>query len=321
MQQQWIKMGKQRKVDDSLIFREIAKISKHSQDIVKGIVQAYHAIVTREIGNNAVVVSKNFLSLHARYRRSGLIRKNGEAVGGGYSIHVSPSKGLKRAISSKEPIDIPVKLFENSDSNVIKDLKKQLSNLKISSSHALNKAEILKKNYEKRLKEYRDKESEKRKLAKAKKLSQLAIQRRASNLLTGKIVRERVNSTYFLDAITSYPVITKFYKSQQMSINVLNMFIIVNHFQYFELKDADLFGIQKNTAVRSLDVLIENGLVEKFKKRTNQYVVSLVGKKKFKEFATLINKDMRILLNNYKEKFEDDNAPLPIKSKLWQGKN
>jgi hypothetical protein len=62
-------------------------------------------------------------------------------------------------------------------------------------------------------------------------------------------------------------------------------------------------------------------LVEKFKSRTNKYTVSLVGKKKFKEFATVINKDMRILLNNYKEKFEEDNAPLPIKAKLWQGKN
>jgi hypothetical protein len=314
-------MGKQRKVDDSLIFREIAKVSKHSQYIVKGIVQAYHAIVTREIGNNAVVVSKNFLSLHARYRRSGLIRKNGEAVGGGYSIHVSPSKVLKRVINSKEPVYIPVKLFENSDSNVIKDLKKQLSNLKISSSHALNKAEILKKNYEKRLKEYRDKESEKRKLAKAKKLSQLAIQRRASNLLTDKIVRERINSTYFLDAITSYPVLTKFYRNQQMSIELLNMFIIVNHFQYFELKDSGLFGINRRSAERLLNILIDNGLVEKFKSRTNRYTVSLVGKKKFKEFATVINKDMRILLSNYKDKFEEDNAPLPIKSKLWQGKN
>lgn len=314
-------MGKQRKVDDSLIFREIANISKQSQDIVRGIVQAYHAIVTREIGNNAVVVSKNFLSLHARYRRSGLIRKNGEAVGGGYSIHVSPSKSLKRAINSKEPIDIPIKLFENSDSNVIKDLKKQLTSLKISSSHALNKADIVKKKYEKKLKLVNERVAESRKIYKAQKLSRMAVQRRASNLLTNKVVRERINSTYFLDAITSYPVLTKFYKTQQMSINVLNMFIIVNHFQYFELKDANLFGIQKNTAVRSLDVLIENGLVEKFKEKTNRYAVSLIGKKKFKEFATVINKDMRILLNNYKEKFEKYNAPLPIKSKLWQGKN
>ena len=196
-----------------------------------------------------------------------------------------------------------------------------MSNLKISSSHALNKAEILKKNYEKRLKEYRDKESEKRKLAKAKKLSQLAIQRRASNLLTDKIVRERINSTYFLDAITSYPVLTKFYRNQQMSIELLNMFIIVNHFQYFELKDSGLFGINRRSAERLLNILIDNGLVEKFKSRTNRYTVSLVGKKKFKEFATVINKDMRILLSNYKDKFEEDNAPLPIKSKLWQGKN
>jgi hypothetical protein len=309
-------MEKQRKVDDSQIFKEIASISKQSQDIVKGIVQAYHAIVTREIGDNAIVVSKNFLSLHAKYRKSGLVTSNGVRIEGGYTICVNPSLALKRVINSKEPLEIPVKLFENPDNKVIKDLKQEIAKLRMSSFHALNKADIVKKNYEKRIRGIYERASEARKLTKAKKLSRMAIQRRASNLLSKKVVHNRINSTYFLDAITSYPVLTKFYKKQQMSINVLNMFIIVNHFQYFELKDAALFGIQLNTAVRSLDVLIENGLVEKFKKRTNQYVVSLVGKKKFKEFATVINKDRRILLNNYKDKFEDKEAPLPIKSKL-----
>jgi DNA-binding transcriptional ArsR family regulator len=314
-------MEKQRKVDDSQIFKEIASISKQSHDIVRGIVQAYHAIVTREIGNNAVVVSKNYMSLQAKYRKSALINKSGVPVVGGYSIHVNPSRILKRALNSKEPIEIPVNLFENPDNKVIKELKNELKGKKLTAYHALNKAEIVKKKYEERMKGVQERSTKIRKKHQAKKISRIALKRRAAHLLKKKVVHDRINSTYFLDAITSYPVITKFYKSQQMSINVLNMFIIINHFQYFELKDAKLFGIPPTTVTRSLDVLIENGLVEKFKEKKNQYAVSLNGKKKFKEFATLINKDMRVLLNKYKEKFEDKEAPLPIKSKLWQGKN
>jgi hypothetical protein len=56
-------------------------------------------------------------------------------------------------------------------------------------------------------------------------------------------------------------------------------------------------------------------LLEKFIGKTNQYAVSLLGKKRFTAFSKEINSGVRDLLKNYKEKTKDDDDALPIKLK------
>lgn len=309
-------MDKENRIDEFDIIQEISSKSKQTQDIVRGTIHAYHAIVMRELQANKTVCCKNFVTYKASYRKSGLINPKGIAIVGGNALKVTPSRAMRAAINSKEPIDYSLDLFENEESKIIAKLKDEIKKLKISNYHALNKSEILKNKFAERIQRAYKRKSAIRIKKYTKTISNSRINHKANALLTNKILRERINESYFLDAITAYPVLTKFYKSQQLTINELNMFIVINHFKYFTNKDAVLFGFNQNTAASCLKILEGAGLIEKFEGRINTYSVSLIGKKKFTEFAREINKGMRLLLKEYNKKVEAQEKSLPVKFKF-----
>ena len=198
---------------------------------------------------------------------------------------------------------------------VIIALKKEVKRLRLSRWRAANRSNTLRDKYDGRVKEIRQDVKKLRLVHRYKKASALLVKRRATNLLNDKILRKRINSSYFLDAITAFPVLTEFYKKQSMTINEINMFIVVNHFEYFTVKDSALFGFKKSTALAILERLTEAGLIEKFTGKTNSYAVSLTGKRKFTNFSKEINKGVRALLTKYREKIKDEDDGLPVKFK------
>ena len=309
-------MDKENRVDEFDIIQEISKKSKQTQDVVRGTIHAYHTIIMRELQANKIVCCRNFVTYKATYRKSGLINPQGVAIVGGNALKVTPSRAMRTAINSKEPIDYSLDLFETEESKVIAKLKDELRKLKISNYHALNKADVVKNKFSDRIQRVYKRKSAVRVKKYTKTIANSRVNHKANILLNNKILRERINESYFLDAITAYPVLTKFYKSQQLTINELNMFIVINHFKYFTHKDAVLFGFNKNTAASCLSVLTDAKLIEKFEGRINTFCVSLIGKKKFTEFSREINKDMRLLLKEYNKKVEEQEKSLPVKFKF-----
>lgn len=308
-------MGRSGRIGSVEVINEIAKISNQTQSSVQGTIDAYHQIILRELRNNNTVSFKNFASYTSGYRKSGLINPQGVAIVGSNSAKIIPSKNMRHVINSTEPINFDLGLFETVQSKTIIKLKKEIKRLTTSRYRASKRANTLRDKYDKRVKEIYNNTKEIRKVHRYKQASALLIKRRARNLLNDKILRKRINSTYFLDAITAFPILTEFYKTQSLTINELNMFIIVNHFEYFTVKDSVLFGFKKATALNVLNTLCDAGLLEKFTGHSNQYTVSLTGKRKFTNFSREINSGVRRLLNKYRDKVKDEDESLPIKFK------
>ena len=299
--------------------REIARRTKISKEIVDAVIDGYHKIIIRELRNQKRVSFKNFASFVANYRRSGLKRPDGSRIGGSVVAKIVPSQFMRQSINSETPIEVDIPILINQDKKTNSELRKQIKSLKMSKAHLEKKAERVEKKYkdlmEKRLKNASLRRRRSRAKYVARTKNKTLTKHAAINLLKEKVYTKRIDSAYYLDAITAYPVLTKFYKEQNLTINELNMFIIANHFEYFEIKDATLFGIKKNTASNVLKTLVDAGLMEEFGVRPKKYSVSLIGKKKFTEFSRKINKDMRALLKNYKNKIDGSSEEtMPIKN-------
>ena len=308
-------MGRSDKVWSFQVIQEIAKISNQTHASVRGTIDAYHQIILRELRENNTVTFPDFASYTSNYRKSALVNPQGVAIVGSNCAKIIPSRNMRKVINSTEPIEFDLGLFDTVQSKVITFLKKEVKRLHTSRYRASNRANIIRDKYDDRIKQMRKETKNLRLVDRYKKASALLVRRRARVLLNDKILRKRINSSYFLDAITAFPVLTEFYKKQSLTINEINMFIVVNHFEYFTAKDSLLFGFKKITSTRILDKLHEAGLLEKFIGKTNQYAVSLVGKKKFTAFSKEINSGVRDLLKNYKEKTKDDDDALPVKFK------
>lgn len=312
-------MSTDNRVDELDIIKEIAKATNQTQEVVRGTIHAYQRIIERELQQGNTVTIKNFGSFSANYRKFSLISASGNPVTGGIVIKFGASRTTRERINSTEPIIYDTDF--NSDSpEVIKNLKNEIRKLKLSNFHAKKSLGIVKKNCADRIKRIYSERAEKRVKAMSKVVKKNRIKREAGKKLNEKLIASRIRTTHYLDAITAYPVLTKFYKSQGLTVNELNMFIVVNHFKNFTLKDAKILGFKRVTAIRALAVLVDAGLVEKFEGRTkasgDSYASSLVGKKKFTAFAKTINKDFRTLLNEYSKVAEQDIEAIPIKSKL-----
>lgn len=297
------------------VIQEIAKISNQTHASVRGTINAYHQIILRELRQNKTICFPDFASYTSSYRKSALINPLGVPIVGSNCAKIIPSKNMRRTINSTEPIEFDLGLFDSVQSRVIVALKKEVKRLHTSRWRAANRANTLRDKYDDRVKEIRKDAKKLRLVHRYKKASALLVKRRATNLLNDKILRKRINSSYFLDAITAFPVLTEFYKKQSMTINEINMFIVVNHFEYFTVKDSALFGFKKSTALAILERLTEAGLLEKFTGKTNSYAVSLTGKRKFTNFSKEINKGVRALLTKYREKIKDEDDGLPVKFK------
>ena len=313
-------MSVKNRVDEFDIIQEIASKTRQNQDVVKGTIQAYHKIVIRELQNDNDITCKNFGKFSISYRNSQLIKKDGTPVVGGTSIKFSISKIAKAIIKSKEPVVYDTDLAKYEDENVIEGLKKELANLRKSNYHAKRKANIVETNYSERLARVYAHKSTVRENIMTKNRRDKLIKREAADKLNEKILRKRINTSFYLDAITAYPVLTKFYKGQNLTINEINIFIVANHFDNFQTTDARMFGFSMTTALRCLNTLVDAGLMEKFAGKTkaigDTYSISLLGKKKFTEFCRKINKDMRALMSEYSKKIEDDDDAMSIKIKL-----
>lgn len=308
-------MSKGERVGVFEVIQEIAKISNQTHASVRGTIDAYHKIILRELRQNKTVSFPEFASYTSNYRKSALINPLGVPIVGSNCAKIIPSHKMRKAINSTEPIDFDLGLFDSVQSKVIIALKKEVKRLRLSRWRAANRSNTLRDKYDGRVKEIRQDVKKLRLVHRYKKASALLVKRRATNLLNDKILRKRINSSYFLDAITAFPVLTEFYKKQSMTINEINMFIVVNHFEYFTVKDSALFGFKKSTALAILERLTEAGLIEKFTGKTNSYAVSLTGKRKFTNFSKEINKGVRALLTKYREKIKDEDDGLPVKFK------
>lgn len=312
-------MGRKNIYEQYETIREIAKKTKLTREIVDAVLDGYHKIIIRELRNQKRVSFKNFASFVANYRKSGLKRPDGSSIVGSVVAKIVPSQFMRQSINSETPIDFDIPVVMNQDKLTNSELRKELKSLRMSNTYLQKKSEKIEKKYkdlmERRLKNasLRRKRSRLKYVARTK--NKTLTRHAAAKLLNQKILSKRIDSAYYLDAITAYPVLTKFYKEQSLTINELNMFIIANHFEYFEIKDATLFGIKKNTAANVLKTLVESGLMEEFGQRPKKYTISLIGKKKFTEFSKKINKDMRTLLKNYKNKIEGSSEEvLPVKN-------
>ena len=312
-------MGLEKRVDELHIIKEIAKATNQTQDMVRGTIHSYQRIIERELQQGNTVTIKNFGSFSANYRKFSLISANGNPVTGGIVIKFGASRTTRERINSKEPITYETNFISDSQ-DVIKKLRNELRSAKLSNYHAKKSLAIVKKNCADRIKRIYAERAEKRSKEMGKVMKKNRIKREVGSKLNEKIIASRIRTTHYLDAITAYPVLTKFYKNQGLTVNELNMFIIVNHFKSFNTKDAKLFGFKRGTALNALNVLVDAGLVEKFERKkvgtSDSYAPSLIGRKKFTEFARTINKDLRALLKEYSKVAEQDIEAIPIKTKI-----
>lgn len=312
-------MAKENRVDGLDIIKEIAKSANRTYNDIRDVLNAYQKIIQRELQAGNPVTIKAFGSFSAEYRKFSLISASGNPVTGGIVIKFNASRPMREIINSKDPVTYDIRpASDNQD--IINKLRNENRKLKLSNYHAKRTVEITKQKCEDRIKKIYENRAKKRVQALSKVIKKNRIKREVLHKVKEKLVVNRVRTTHYLDAITAYPVLTNFYKSQGLTINELNMFILVNHFKNFKLTDSKIFGIKNNTASNAISVLVDAGLVERFEIKgrysSYYYAPSLTGKKKFTEFAKTINKGFRALLREYEKVADDYIESLPIKSKL-----
>lgn len=201
----------------------------------------------------------------------------------------------------KKKIKIVTK--ELSDNEEIEKLNRKILNLYSLNSQLRTSRDKLRQKYKEKRKDENFEKYKKSKMIYAK--SQNAVNKRAVEMVYDRMKADRVRNSYFLDAISSYPIITQYQVDNKLDIKLLNLFILMSHFRQFYISDGIAFGYNYFICRSRLKKLIEMGWVEMFGSKKKYYVLSLKGKDEFKKLHSYCNKQLKALFREYDKKLQD----------------
>lgn len=306
--------SKVHQVYQSEIIEEIAKRLKLKEVVVRDVLDAQTTITKREMIKGHSVIYKGLfgLRINDRLKKSVkcpegvIIRYNQCTVSRRFRAEINAREVedkiersdeygefknifVKRVISEKATIfrinaKLVAKRFHyNRLAEKFKKLKEDLSKVK--------KARYV----DKRL--YKKEIAELREITKAvKPISKVYMRKEIA----------RASDSYFLDGVTTYPIISQYLHENRLNFKIFNFFVIVNHFTHFYVQDAYNLGFNYPMVNLRVNTLMKMGWIEQFGTKRKYYVVSLIGKREFEKFQTYCNDKMVLLDRKRRKKAESE---------------
>lgn len=156
-------------------------------------------------------------------------------------------------------------------------------------------------------------------------ISQSELNRRSKEWYYDKVKIWRLNASTLMDGVTAYPIIQQWARREKLPYAYLSLFILLNHFNSFCLKDGEAYGFTYSATRKHIEKLIEWGWVNKYPSgRKNIYSVSSKGVSKFKEIQAFYKKQTIALLMSYDRKFTSRSGGTTVKfrgKELYKIKN
>lgn len=294
------------------IINEVTEKLQLRKGIVEDVVNGFVTVLKRELIAGKRVTIKEFISIviggsieeseignnprRLSYRISCAFRRflyNGEF-----------NETIERTSDyQEEKKKIKVIKKEVGDNEEIARLNRRISTLYSLNSQLKESRDKLRQKYKEKRKDEAFEKYKKSKSIYAK--SQNAVNKRAIELVYDRMKADRVRNSYFLDAISSYPIITQYQTENKLDIKLLNLFILMSHFRQFYISDGIAFGYNYFICNSRLQKLMNMGWVEKFGTKKKYYVLSLKGKEEFKKIHKYCNKQLKALFREYDKKLQD----------------
>ncbi len=136
-----------------------------------------------------------------------------------------------------------------------------------------------------------------RKAKKAYAISMKKINLRARELYKNKVKDIRFSKSNAIDGVSCLPILQEFVRKENITLKQLGLFILINHFNWFKASDAVLWGYDARSISRELQPIRDLGWIEAFVGKRNVYVVSVVGKAKFREIQVFTKKKLEEFFN------------------------
>lgn len=190
-----------------------------------------------------------------------------------------------------------------SDNEEIERLNRKMLNLYSINSQLKTSRDKLRAKYKEKKKNEYFERYKKSKQIYAK--SQIAVNKRAVEWVYDRMKVDRIRNSYFLDGISTFPLISQYQLENKLEIKLLNLFILISHFRHFHVSDSIAFGYTHATCILRLKKLMKMGWVEKFGTGRKYYVLSLKGQEEFKKLHKHCNTQLKVLFREYDKKLQD----------------
>jgi len=156
---------------------------------------------------------------------------------------------------------------------------------------------------------------------KAYKVTQEKIIKKANEIYTEKIKSFRLNGTNYMDGISTFPAIGQWCAKNEIELNTFSIFILMNHYEWFTLKDAVFFGFTERVARRHVKKLEELQWAYQIHNVKTIFSTTTLGKKKFEEFKSYQSKMLKVLVENLdKKESTDDNMVFKTRTRKFTPK-
>ena len=195
----------------------------------------------------------------------------------------------------------------------IPHLQTRIYNLKIELEKARAGRQRTRDSKKQALKKTKDRIWNKQKKAYA--VTQGKLNDRAKEWFYDKVKVQRLTSSTYMDGLTAYPIIQQYARAEGINYKKLGLFVLINHFNWFQLKDSAYYGYSYNFTSVIVRGLVADGLVEKFIGKSNSYCVTLKGQKKFLSFQTYYTQKTRELFKMWDSKFTNRTGGTSVKLK------
>ena len=192
-------------------------------------------------------------------------------------------------------------------------LQLKISNLKVEVQKARNSRQRTRDTKKKAVKNAKDQIWRKQKKTYA--VTQGKLNDRAKEWFYDKVKVTRLTNTNYMDGLTAYPVVQQYARLNNINYKKLGLFVLINHFNWFQLKDAEYFGYNYNFTSANVKRLVDDGLVEKFVGRRASYAVTLKGQKLFYNFQTFYSSRTKELFRQWDERFTTRSGGTSVKMK------
>lgn len=119
----------------------------------------------------------------------------------------------------------------------------------------------------------------------------------------------------YMDAITAYPILQLYARQNNIPYKKLTLFILINHFEWFQLKDASSLGFNYKFVSKEVRKLVDEGLMERFIGFRNSYSVTPKGKELFNNMHKFYYTRMKVLYEEWEAKRKNKKDLLEIGKK------
>lgn len=154
-----------------------------------------------------------------------------------------------------------------------------------------------------------------RRQKKAYGVSQTKINGRAKEWFYDKVKVVRLTNSTYMDGLTAYPIIQQYARLNGMHYKKLGLFVLINHFNWFQLKDSEYFGYGYEFTAKMVRELVSDGLVEKFVGKRASFAVTLKGQKLFLNFQHFHNSRTKELFKKWDTRFTTRTGGTSVKLK------